>query len=695
MKKNQIDNIPSISLSKKIKGDYRFIVLVRKVESLIQFTVYCDKFKIPSVDVFIDVVNEDWLSKKYIHNGKIISEIKYSDAKMEFFINYWYHSKTYVDNESLIYEEFPFEKSEHWDVLSEIEAWQKKIREKQNDKRLEKKFLAWDKELAIFPKAILPSFEQYMRKEADGSYFMFYENTKSTKGYCSHCRKEVPLMKKPKQNETYRCPSCRVKSLLKQQSKIQTLETNWYNGAYMQKIGDTILIRMFNGHQYYRETTYDKPHVDLSETVRYVLYKDGTVSRFWYGMYNNRICRWNKNTDKADMWARVYSYYSYDWIRNVYMRNTASILKHSAWNLWKKKPCDLIRYMVIECQTKGLIEKLTKVGLFNIAKMFMEKNYKDYTSSINPMGKDLGQMLKLDKARLKRLECLDSVDHYLWLMKEKEENTIYDDDMIKDFSENQITLYRLSLLPPQMSLQQKYHYIKKQAKLLGDSYQDVYITWRDYLQMAKGNKWNLDSPILYMPKDLREKHSEAILYAQSDNIIEEVKKLEKDWPMVNEILPKMQKFAYENDQYAIVIPRNIEDIVREGHCLQHCIHNTNSPYMERISKRESYSFFLRKKSKLSLSWYTIEVEQNGNILQKRTTGDKQNKDLQAAIPFLKEYQQYFLSVMTEEDKKLGIEADKSIKRAYANMRKNKVEIRRGKFAGQLLADILEADLMTA
>ena len=69
-----------------------------------------------------------------------------------------------------------------------------------------------------------------------------------------------------------------------------------------------------------------------------------------------------------------------------------------------------------------------------------------------------------------------------------------------------------------------------------------------------------------------------------------------------------------------------------------------------------------------MPWYTMEVEPSGNIRQKRTTGDRQNKDFEAAVGFLKKWQQYFRKKLTKKEKELGIVADRLRKKNYKELR---------------------------
>ena len=96
-----------------------------------------------------------------------------------------------------------------------------------------------------------------------------------------------------------------------------------------------------------------------------------------------------------------------------------------------------------------------------------------------------------------------------------------------------------------------------------------------------------------------------------------------------------------------------------------------------------------------MPWYTLEVEPSGNIRQKRTTGDKQNKDLKKALPFLQKWQQYFKKQLTKKEKKLGEKANILRQEEYKKLRKDGNKVWHGPLAGKLLADVLEADFMEA
>lgn len=70
---------------------------------------------------------------------------------------------------------------------------------------------------------------------------------------------------------------------------------------------------------------------------------------------------------------------------------------------------------------------------------------------------------------------------------------------------------------------------------------------------------------------------------------------------------KLKKFEYESDEYKIVAPQNIDDIVKEGSKLHHCVAN----YAESVGEGKTKILFLRKKDNIQSPLVTI-----------RLTGDK-------------------------------------------------------------------------
>ncbi len=228
-------------------------------------------------------------------------------------------------------------------------------------------------------------------------------------------------------------------------------------------------------------------------------------------------------------------------------------------------------------------------------------------------------------------------------------------------------------------------YMRKQIKDAG--------YWLDYMGMAE--KAGILQTVNVFPKDLEKAHDALAsqlnrLYLQKK--VEQqtafIENLRKRYPGVKKVCDRIRdKFAYQDEDYAILVPHSIKEIVAEGIYLNHCLADQER-YFDRIVTKESFILFLRRTASIEDAWYTLEVEPDGTIRQKRTFGHDQLPDLDAAKPFLKEWQTIVAKRLELADLALAATARQKRIENYTELRKNKKRIR----GGALLADVLEADL---
>ncbi len=572
--------------------------------------------------------------------------------------------------------------------------WQRKIKAKRIEEADKRQQAPWDADMKIVPR-IMPSFERWMLKEAADKYFIIYEaKKKQHEGWCSGCGRYVHITE-PRHNKTGKCPRCGKDIIFKASGKIRNLETGRYEAQCIQKIPGGIVVRTFIQKQYYhRVTDYRKPDHYTEETERIMIMDDGTVKRYYYGNYKNKYNRFI--LDKYQSW-----YFSSR--TKLYPGNLGELkktaLKNSAIDLWgryskeKKLPIDTAHYLAIE-KNDPVIEKLAKIGMFTLAEdLIIGKNTVD-GDILDHDATELAKLLKIDGARLKRLKAIDGgVYHLKWFQSEKRRDIIWPDAMIKDFGDDEFEDEDFGFLGGySVSYVKIWNYMKRQQALTKDSLTKVKRTWEDYINMAAKAKMDITNERIWKPKDLRAAHNEVVLILQQGEMEKEAEKLEKKWTKVNGILPKLKKYGYADKEFAIVVPESILDIVKEGRILQHCVHTCDF-YFDRIQRGETYLFFLRRAGQQDVPWYTLEVEAGGNIRQKRTTGDNQNKDFEEAVAFLKKWQRYFIKQLTKEEKEAGKRADQARQQEYEKLRQDGNRVWHGKLAGQLLADVLEADFM--
>lgn len=127
--------------------------------------------------------------------------------------------------------------------------------------------------------------------------------------------------------------------------------------------------------------------------------------------------------------------------------------------------------------------------------------------------------------------------------------------------------------------------------------------------------------------------------------------------------------------------------MNEGEKLHHCV-GSSERYWERIERNESYVLFLRKASDPDTPYYTLEIEPDGTVRQKRTMYDRQKEDIKDAEKFLREWQKVISKRITEKERGLAEKSRILRKEEFTQLRENQVIIHTGDLRGQLLADVL-------
>lgn len=318
----------------------------------------------------------------------------------------------------------------------------------------EKEQEPWDEELALTP-PVLKGFERWSKHEAMNENFIFYESIHSPTGYCSYCEKEVPLIK-PKRNGEGKCPCCHKKIIFKLRSKIKGLRTRAISTSCIQRIEGGYVVRTFKVNSAYRNATYDKPDWSFIEYQRTFMYSDGRITTYEYETYKNKYLRFCKQESKLP-----YEYYNRK--IKLYPRNLSllkkSVLRNSAIDLWPVLPCSLVKYLYVE-KGNPAIEMLAKIKLFGLAKEIIKTGYDK--NLLNQDETELAKMLKIDNARLKRLKNMTPTLVTLkWMQYEKLVNTIWPDDMISEFGQNEIEVSELNFLPKPIKYLKVYNYIRR------------------------------------------------------------------------------------------------------------------------------------------------------------------------------------------------------------------------------------------
>ena len=244
----------------------------------------------------------------------------------------------------------------------------------------------------------------------------------------------------------------------------------------------------------------------------------------------------------------------------------------------------------------------------------------------------------------------------------------------------------------------------------GITMRQAFDLYMDYMELAK--KLGVKKNISPMPKDLKKEHDRLLGVKEKQNLKQKRKEaekwrkrmlaeaereaagLEEKYPRIAKFYEKAaKKYAYVDEKYAVVVPTSIKDILFDGKELGHCVGRAWERYLDRIRSGESFLLFVRTAKKPNVPYYTIEVEPGGTVRQKRTYNDTQDNNIGEITAFLAEWQVAIQDKLTAKDKQAAKESRIKREEGFAELRRAKTVVHNGHLRGQLLADVLEADLL--
>ena len=358
--------------------------------------------------------------------------------------------------------------------------------------------------------------------------------------------------------------------------------------------------------------------------------------------------------------------------------------------------------MIVNAKDKPAWEYMIKKGLVHLALDDINScstygySRDGGAGDINHAGKTAQDVLRLDMDRINRLRNMDGGRIAMaWLRYEQIMGLRITQETIRGYERYHFSPQSVwPLLSFVRSPAKLLHYLEKQAKKGKKSVGWMVTEYGDYLDMAKKQKLNLRSDLFLFPKDLIHAHDECVLFEKTHEIEMKAAGIREKFPDVEPVLREIrEKYSYAAGAYQIIVPQKIEDIIREGRSLGHCI-DTTDRYFDRISQHISYLVFLRKAEEPDRSWYTLEIEPGGTVRQQRTTGNNQNReDTEAYMPFIREWQKAVRERLTTADRDLATNSRNVRLKEYKELRDRKETVWHGALAGKLLADVLEGDLI--
>ena len=621
-----------------------------------------------------DAKNQKWLTAM-IHN---LPEMQYRSVHRNVWIN--------PEGKSTIRKYLGVEES----GIIGIQQWQQKMKDEQTEARYKRMTDPWDADMALVPE--LPKdWETWVRQKAVREWFVFYDTGAKT-GYCTYCGAEVPVGA-TKHNKKTVCTCCGNNVTYKNTNRLKYLQTHTYMAHLLQKVEGGMVIRGFRIDIEYRKDKNWLPRI-YSRECRRAFFDDHATHKvsYRYEWFRNREMRFCK-TDP------YYLGYGAPDGSAVYGQTLPAlyrtVLKHTGYSTFRRKGYTANpewylsvynRFPQVELLLKGELPELTRECI---------AHYRNLEEVIDPnIPGSLAKKMHLDEQRLRRLRSLKGGVRVLrWLRYEKKTEQPIPDAEILWLDKQCLSPESFSFLKGQMRITQICNYMRKQMNMAIMRAGEILTTWQDTISMSERAGKNIYDPYIYKPPRLKQRHDELVLQAMMKDLEKTAEKNKRDYPGVEPVLAQIKDiFTFAGEKYCVVVPETILDIMVEGQRLSHCV-ASSTRYLDRIERRESYVLFLRKTEAPDASYYTLEVEPDGTVRQKRTYGDRQQEDIEDATKFLRQWQKEVSTRLTDQDRALAKKSKQLRLEGFEQMRRDHVVIRTGDLRGRMLVDVLMADLM--
>ena len=177
--------------------------------------------------------------------------------------------------------------------------------------------------------------------------------------------------------------------------------------------------------------------------------------------------------------------------------------------------------------------------------------------------------------------------------------------------------------------------LKKLFKLQSKENNNVFALFIDTLRVYKSlDKENRPYIDLYSAQSFNELHRwhDMLVDIKNDIELKQRAKQNKELDEKNQkyVEKRKEKFEYENDEFAIVVPEKVTQISEEGARLHHCV----GSYVSSVAGGSTNILFLRKKNDIKSSFYTIEVNNEDLVVQIHGSYNRWLGNNPEAIPFV-------------------------------------------------------------
>lgn len=396
--------------------------------------------------------------------------------------------------------------------------------------------------------------------------------------------------------------------------------------------GNEIVVRFLKSYSQYGDER--KPYISVYENARTFLSWDdtGNISEeCYYYSYGNRNSLTPWQPGSRPVFSRWQYNFEADQTGFLYEKNLDKVLKGSPWQysqlkefyLAEKEPLYAIQYLV-RYNRYPMLEYLVKLHLYRLAEsVAYDNHYYSSNSGFNPKGKNLKEVLGLDKSHLPLLQRINPGLGQMKLIKALiHANVELDEELLRwcgnySISRSENILVPLKHMTPYKLMKYVNEQYAKFCKISpyqsGGYYkmEDILTDYRDYLCMSEGLELDLKNSFVLFPADLKKAHDKVNDISDKEQALVYDRQIQKQFEEMN------QQYHFVKYGFAILLPHTAKEILEEGQNLHHCV----GSYVKKVVKRESTILFVRKASEQSKSLCTVEI-QNGELAQARCYGNQ-------------------------------------------------------------------------
>jgi hypothetical protein len=453
----------------------------------------------------------------------------------------------------------------------------------------------------------------------DSRYIYYNYSRKVNEGYCTHCKKIVPV-KNPKHNAEGKCKCCRSKITFKAIKKAAIVRDDGYASIF-QKTKEGFILRYFEINRKYDD--YHKPEQYVTEAVR-VFYNERFAERgtYEYAEFKHsgvmRWCDWEYTT-----YSSCFNQGRYVRASSLYDKNLKKVFENTEF-----------QYCAIELFAKGLkgerfypgeylsqyrrnkfIEYLVKLKLYRITKEYIKTNYGH--SELFEYGKRINEVLKVSKEQVKLLCDMNATLTELRILQMANTAEIkLSKDQIRWIADNigrDLLINFMKYSTPHKVIR----YLKEQSgrNKISNTASDYY----DYLETCQKLNYDIRNPFIFFPKHLKISHDQVTEeYKEKCERIKSMKDDELNIEMEQIADEMVKRYSMKDKHFSIRVPWTCEEIKKEGHGLHHCV----GTYVDKVLRRETTILFIRRIEDIDTPYYTMEVQKD-RIIQVR---GKNNND---------------------------------------------------------------------